>query len=165
MLIDALEVSVAIVALPAVGEDLGIAPHRLHWVVTGFAVGFGALMLFGTRVVALLGRRPVYLAALLVFAAASLASAFADSLVPLVATRLVKGFCAALTAPTGLAIIASVFPEGRPAPRRVGLHPFRRERLLRRSAAVGPAHGSRLALDLRVPPPRWRCCCSCADCG
>lgn len=122
MLIDALEVSVAIVALPAVGEDLGIAPHRLHWVVTGFAVGFGALMLFGTRVVALLGRRPVYLAALLVFAAASLASAFADSLVPLVATRLVKGFCAALTAPTGLAIIASVFPEGRPRGRAVSVY-------------------------------------------
>ncbi|MEV6655087.1 MFS transporter [Streptomyces sp. NPDC051219] len=122
MLIDALEVSVAIVALPAVGDDLGLPAGEQHWVVTGFAVGFGALMLFGTRVVALLGRRRVYLAALLVFAAASLASALADSLVPLVATRLVKGFCAALTAPTGLAIIAATFPEGRARSRAVSVY-------------------------------------------
>ncbi|MDX3646245.1 MFS transporter [Streptomyces sp. MB09-02B] len=112
MLIDALEVSVALVALPAIGHDLGLAPAQLQWVVSGFAVGFGALLLFGGRLVTLLGRRPVYLTALLVFAAASLVSALADSATLLVATRIVKGFCAALTAPTGLAIIASTFPQG-----------------------------------------------------
>ncbi|MCH0542327.1 MFS transporter [Streptomyces sp. MUM 203J] len=122
MLIDALEVSVAVVALPAIGADLGIPARQVHWVVTAFAVGFGALMLFGTRVVAVLGRRPVYLAALLVFAAASLASAFADGVLPLVATRLLKGFCAALTAPTGLAIIAATFPEGRARGRAVSVY-------------------------------------------
>ncbi|MFF2703450.1 MFS transporter [Streptomyces cyaneofuscatus] len=112
MLIDALEVSVALVALPAIGDDLQLAPHQLHWVISGFAAGFGALLLFGGRLVAILGRRPVYLAALLVFAAASLVGALADHTALLVATRFVKGFCAALTAPTGLAIIASAFPEG-----------------------------------------------------
>ncbi|WP_093798130.1 MFS transporter [Streptomyces sp. Wb2n-11] len=117
MLIDALEVSVALVALPAVGGDLGLPVAQLQWVVSGFAVGFGGLLLFGGRVVTLLGRRRVYLAALLVFSAASLAGALADSGPLLIATRLVKGFCAALTAPTGLAIITSVFPEG-PARRR-----------------------------------------------
>ncbi|MEU2249796.1 MFS transporter [Streptomyces sp. NPDC019224] len=112
MLIDALEVSAALVALPRVGADLGLAAARLQWVVSGFAVGFGGLLLFGGRLVAILGRRPVYLAALLVFAAASLAGALTDSATLLFATRFVKGFCAALTAPTGLAIIASTFPEG-----------------------------------------------------
>ncbi|WP_437022668.1 MFS transporter [Streptomyces sp. enrichment culture] len=112
MLLDALEVSVALVALPAIGDDLDLAPHQLHWVVSGFAAGFGGLLLFGGRLVAILGRRPVYLAALLVFAAASLVGALADHAALLVATRFVKGFCAALTAPTGLAIIASAFPEG-----------------------------------------------------
>lgn len=112
MLIDALEVSVALVALPAIGADLDLAASQLHWVVSGFAIGFGGLLLFGGRVVTLLGRRPVYLAALLMFCAASLAGALADSAVLLIATRFIKGFCAALTAPTGLAIIASTFPEG-----------------------------------------------------
>ncbi|AXL89669.1 MFS transporter [Streptomyces sp. CB09001] len=122
MLIDALEVSVAVVALPSIGTDLGLPLTSAQWAMTGFAAGFGALMLFGTRLVALLGRRRVYLVALLGFAAASLLSAFAQEPALLVATRLVKGFCAALTAPTGLAIIATAFPEGRARSRAVSVY-------------------------------------------
>ncbi|MFD8436518.1 MFS transporter [Streptomyces microflavus] len=112
MLIDALEVSVALVALPAIGTDLGAPLTAMQWTITGFAVGFGGLMLFGARAVVLLGRRRVYLAALVGFAAASLVGALAEDPSLLTATRVVKGFCAALTAPTGLAIIATAFPEG-----------------------------------------------------
>ncbi|MFJ1974914.1 MFS transporter [Streptomyces sp. NPDC087903] len=122
MLIDALEVSVAVVALPAIGTDLGLPLTAVQWTMTGFAVGFGGLMLFGARVVSLLGRRRVYLAALLAFAAASLLSAFAQEPWLLVATRLVKGFCAALTAPTGLAIISTAFPEGPPRSRALSVY-------------------------------------------
>ncbi|MFJ6728564.1 MFS transporter [Streptomyces sp. NPDC091281] len=112
MLIDALEVSVAVVALPSIGADLGLSEAALGWVVGGFALGFGGLLLLAGRLVALLGRRRVYLAALLVFAVASLLGGLATSGAPLIATRVVKGVCAALTAPTGLAIIASAFPAG-----------------------------------------------------
>ncbi|MFC7309347.1 MFS transporter [Streptomyces monticola] len=112
MLIDALEVSVVVVALPSLAADLGLAPVSAQWAMTGFAAGFGGLLLFGARVVALLGRRRVYLTALLVFAAASVVAALATDPVLLVATRFVKGFCAALTAPTGLAIISTTFPAG-----------------------------------------------------
>ncbi|MFB9467267.1 MFS transporter [Streptomyces cinereospinus] len=122
MLIDALEVSVAVVALPSIGTDLGLPPSDAHWAMTGFAVGFGGLLLFGARVVSLLGRRRVYLAALLAFAAASALSALAQEPALLVATRLVKGFCAALTAPTGLAIIATAFPQGPPRDRAVSVY-------------------------------------------
>ncbi|MFD4503895.1 MFS transporter [Streptomyces sp. NPDC058457] len=122
MLIDALEVSVAVVALPAIGTDLGQPPTVTQWAMTGFAAGFGGLLLFGARVVTLLGRRRVYLAALLAFAAASALSALAHDPWLLLATRLLKGFCAALTAPTGLAIITSTFPEGRPRSRAVSVY-------------------------------------------
>ncbi|MGY4927397.1 MFS transporter [Streptomyces sp. 900105755] len=122
MLIDALEVSVAVVALPAIGTDLGQPPTVTQWAMTGFAAGFGGLLLFGARVVTLLGRRRVYLAALLAFAAASVLSALAQDPWLLLATRLAKGFCAALTAPTGLAIITSTFPEGRPRSRAVSVY-------------------------------------------
>ncbi|MFI6358576.1 MFS transporter [Streptomyces sp. NPDC050743] len=122
MLIDALEVSVALVALPDIGTDLGLAPTQLQWVISGFAAGFGSLLLFGGRVVAILGRRPVYLTALLVFAAASLAGALAEGPELLIATRFVKGFCAALTAPTGLAIIVSAFPEGPARSRAISVY-------------------------------------------
>ncbi|MGY5060864.1 MFS transporter [Streptomyces sp. 900105755] len=122
MLIDALEVSVAVVALPAIGTDLGQPPTVTQWAMTGFAAGFGGLLLFGARVVTLLGRRRVYLAALLAFAAATVLSALAHDPWLLLATRLAKGFCAALTAPTGLAIITSTFPEGRPRSRAVSVY-------------------------------------------
>ncbi|MER7181912.1 MFS transporter [Streptomyces hyaluromycini] len=122
MLIDALEVSVAVVALPAIGTDLGQPPTVTQWAMTGFAAGFGGLLLFGARVVTLLGRRRVYLAALLAFAAASALSALAQDPWLLLTTRLLKGFCAALTAPTGLAIITTTFPEGRPRSRAVSVY-------------------------------------------
>lgn len=122
MLIDALEVSVAVVALPSIGDDLHLSLRELQWTMSGFALGFGALILFGGRVVSRLGRRRVYLVALIVFAAASLAGALATGGPLLVATRFVKGVCAALTAPTGLAIIISTFKEGPARNRAVSVY-------------------------------------------
>ncbi|MFJ8940463.1 MFS transporter [Streptomyces sp. NPDC102365] len=112
MLIDALEVSVAVVALPSIGSDLGLSRTALGWVVSGFALGFGGSLLLAGRVVELLGRRRVYLAALLVFAVASLLGGLATNGPLLIGGRFVKGVCAALTAPTGLAIIAAAYPAG-----------------------------------------------------
>lgn len=122
MLIDALEVSVAIVALPSIGADLHLPLASLHWVVSGFALGFGAVLLFSGRITAAFGRRRVYLAALLVFAAASLVGGLADDGALLIATRVVKGCCAALTAPTGLAIISTAFREGAERGRAVSVY-------------------------------------------
>jgi uncharacterized protein YbjT (DUF2867 family)/predicted MFS family arabinose efflux permease len=117
MLLDALEVSVVIVALPSIGRDLLPSVSSAQWVMSGFAIGFGGLMLFGGRVVALLGSRRVYLVALLGYAAMSLVGGLADSALLLIASRVAKGFCVALTAPTGLSIISTRFPDG-PARRR-----------------------------------------------
>ncbi|MEN8655965.1 MFS transporter [Streptomyces sp. 21So2-11] len=112
MLIDALEVSALVVAMPSIGADLDLPLTVLQWTMSGFAIGFGGLLLFGGRVVTLLGRRRVYLAALVAFAAASVVAGLTSDPALLTATRIVKGFCAALTAPTGLAIISTAFKEG-----------------------------------------------------
>jgi MFS family permease len=122
MLIDALEVSVVLVALPSVGADLRLPPMDTQWLVSGFAVGFGGTLLVGGRLTARYGRRPVYLAALACFALASIAGALATGPVILVATRVLKGVCAALTAPTGLAIISTTFDEGRDRDRAVSVY-------------------------------------------
>ncbi|MGW7103691.1 MFS transporter [Streptomyces sp. NPDC054883] len=124
MLVDALEVSATLVALPQVGDGLGLPVPGAQWVVSAFAAGFGSLVLLGGRLVERLGRRRVYLVALLLFAAASLAGALADSAALLVATRAVKGGCVALTAPTGLAILLSAVPEGPARRRAVSLYSF-----------------------------------------
>ncbi|NLU68560.1 MFS transporter [Streptomyces sp. HNM0574] len=112
MLIDALEVSVVLPALPATADGLGLSLWGVHWVMSGFALGFGGLLLLGPRITSRFGRRRVYLTALAVFVLASVAGGLADSGAVLVLTRVVKGACAALTAPAGLAIITTVFPEG-----------------------------------------------------
>ncbi|MFJ9946678.1 MFS transporter [Kitasatospora sp. NPDC091207] len=112
MLIDALEVSVLLVALPAIGDDLGRSPWQTQWVMSGFALGFAAMLVLGPRLTARWGRRKVYLAALIVLLGASVAGGLADNGGLLVLVRVVKGMCAALTAPTGLAIISATFREG-----------------------------------------------------
>ncbi|WP_079123381.1 MFS transporter [Streptomyces abyssalis] len=122
MLIDALEVSVMVVAMPAIGDDLRLPMTEVQWAMTGFALGFGGLMLLGGRIVELLGRRPVYLIALVAFAAASVVAGLAEDAALLMATRFVKGFAAALTAPTGLAIIGAVFAEGPDRNRAVSVY-------------------------------------------
>ncbi|MGW3121756.1 MFS transporter [Streptomyces sp. NPDC001107] len=124
MLIDALEVSVVIVALPSVGAGLGMPLVASQWLVSGFALGFGGLLLFGARVVEALGRRRVYLVALLAFAAASLTAGLTSEPWLLIAMRFVKGCCAALTAPTGLAIIGAAFREGPDRDRAVSVYAF-----------------------------------------
>jgi predicted MFS family arabinose efflux permease len=112
MLLDALEVSTAAVTLPSIGAGLGLPPAASHWLISGFALAFGGLILVAGTVVARLGGRRPYLTALLVFAVASVVAALAGDGPPLMATRVVKGACAAFTAPVGLAIIATAFREG-----------------------------------------------------
>ncbi|WP_318216731.1 MFS transporter [Streptomyces sp. SCL15-6] len=115
MILDAIEVSVVLVALPTIRAQLGLSAEAVQWLMSGFALGFALLLILGTRLVARLGTRRLYLAAMLGFAAASLAGGFTDEPALLVATRVLKGACAALTAPAGLALIATAFPDG---PRR-----------------------------------------------
>ncbi|GLU48674.1 MFS transporter [Nocardiopsis ansamitocini] len=124
MLIDALEVSTVLVALPSVGRELNLSLPLLQWLVSGFALGFGMTVLFGGRIVESFGRRRVYLAALVCFAAASVIAGLTNDPTVLVATRFVKGVCAALTAPIGLAIISTAFRRGPDRDRAVAVYSF-----------------------------------------
>ncbi|GAA2646664.1 MFS transporter [Streptomyces lunalinharesii] len=124
MLIDALEVSVVIVALPSISAGLGLTPVAVQWVMGGFALGFAGLLLVGTALVARFGRRPLYLGALAVFVLASLAGGLTSDPTLLVVTRVLKGVCAALTAPTGLAIITTTYREGPERRRAISVYSF-----------------------------------------
>ncbi|MGW0812930.1 MFS transporter [Streptomyces viridiviolaceus] len=112
MFLDALDVSMVGVALPSIGADLGLSTATLQWVVSGYILGYGGLLLLGGRAADLLGRRQVFLVALGVFAVASLLGGLVDSGPLLIASRFVKGLSAAFTAPAGLSIITTTFAEG-----------------------------------------------------
>ncbi|WP_078661233.1 MFS transporter [Streptomyces sp. NRRL B-24484] len=112
LFLDALDVSMVGVALPSIGTDLHLSTSALQWVVSGYVLGYGGLLLLGGRAADLLGRRRVFLAALAVFAAASLLGGLVDDGGLLIAARFLKGVSAAFTAPAGLSIITTTFAEG-----------------------------------------------------
>ncbi|MFI1471865.1 MFS transporter [Streptomyces wuyuanensis] len=112
MFLDALDVSMVGVALPSIATDLGLSTATLQWIVSGYILGYGGLLLLGGRAADLLGRRRVFLIALAVFALASLLGGLVDSGPLLIASRFVKGLSAAFTAPAGLSIITTTFKEG-----------------------------------------------------
>jgi EmrB/QacA subfamily drug resistance transporter len=110
--LDGLDVSMVGMSLPSIGADLGVSLSSLQWVVTGYVLGYGGLLLLGGRTADLLGRRKVFLIALAVFAAVSMLSSLATNPELLIAARFVKGVAAAFTAPAALSIITTTFHEG-----------------------------------------------------
>ncbi len=112
MLIDALEVSTAVIVLPSVAKWFAVGPAASSMVMIAFAAAFGGSLIGSARLTQRHGRRSAYLMATLTFALASLVAGFAPTMAILIATRIVKGVCVAMTAPTGLGIIATTFPEG-----------------------------------------------------
>ena len=112
MFLDALDVSMVGVALPSIGAELGLDTSALQWIVNGYILGYGGLLLLGGRMADLLGRRKVFLTALVVFGVASLVGGLVDNEALLIASRIVKGVAAAFTAPAALSIITTTFKEG-----------------------------------------------------
>ncbi len=100
------------IALPFIQEDLNISQDNLTWVVTGYALAFGSLLLLGGRLGDLYGRRRVFMVGLVVFGVASLLGGLATSEGLLLAARGLQGLGAALASPAALALIATTFPAG-----------------------------------------------------
>ncbi|WP_348789035.1 MFS transporter [Leifsonia sp. NPDC080035] len=110
--LDGLDVSMVGVALPSIGKELGLETGSLQWIVSGYVLGYGSLLLLGGRLADLLGRRSVLLIALAVFTVASLAGGLSADAGLLIASRFVKGVAAAFTAPAAFSLITTNFEEG-----------------------------------------------------
>jgi EmrB/QacA subfamily drug resistance transporter len=100
------------IALPYIQSDLDISIDNLRWVVTGYALAFGSLLLLGGRLGDLYGRRKVFMIGLVIFGVASLLGGLATSEGQLLAARGLQGLGAALASPAALALIATTFPAG-----------------------------------------------------
>src|SRR5213079_3620973 len=98
------------VALPTIQSSLHLQYSELEWVVTGYALTFGALMLTGGKLADLLGRRLAFVAGLVIFTLSSLACGLAGGASVLIAARVVQGVGAALMNPATLSIITATFP-------------------------------------------------------
>ena len=110
--LDGLDVSMVGVALPSIRSALGLSTSSLQWIVSGYVLGYGGLLLLGGRAADLLGRRRVFLVALAVFALVSVLGGLVSSPGLLIAARFVKGVAAAFTAPASMSLLTTTFSEG-----------------------------------------------------
>ena len=107
-----LDATIANIALPFIKADLGFTDSSLTWVVTGYALAFGGLLLLGGRLADLYGRRRIFMYGLVIFAVASLLGGIAGNEAILLAARGLQGLGAALASPAALALITTTFPAG-----------------------------------------------------
>jgi EmrB/QacA subfamily drug resistance transporter len=107
-----LDAQIVILALPSIQRDLHLAPGQGQWVLSGYLLAFGGLLLLGGRLADLWGRRSAFLTGTLLFGVSSLLCGLAWSGGMLIAARAIQGTSAALMAPAALSILMTTFPQG-----------------------------------------------------
>jgi EmrB/QacA subfamily drug resistance transporter len=108
-----LDIAIVNVALPSIKDDLGFSQANLQWVISAYALVFGGFLLLGGRAADLLGRRRIFLVAVVVFTLASLMAGLAWSEGSLIGARALQGLGAAIITPAALSILSTTFIEGR----------------------------------------------------
>lgn len=103
-------------ALPDATADLHLSTGSAVWIVSGYVLAFGGLLLFGGRLADIVGARRLLIISVAVFGAAAAVAGFAPSGYALVGARIVQGVGAAGMAPSALALLAITFRD--PATRR-----------------------------------------------
>jgi EmrB/QacA subfamily drug resistance transporter len=101
------------IALPQAQAELGMSDGDRSWVVTLYALTFGALLLLGGRIADFWGRKRSFLVGMSGFALASALGGIATSGEMLLVARGLQGAFAALLAPAALAILSVTFPGGK----------------------------------------------------
>lgn len=110
LLVVVLDNTILNIALPTIQADLSASPGELIWAVDSYILAFAALLFTWGALGDRLGRKKVLVIGLVIFAAASALSAFAESAQMLIGARAVMGIGGAAVLPTTLAIITVVFP-------------------------------------------------------
>ncbi|MBB6510534.1 MFS family permease [Rhizobium soli] len=99
------------VALPSIREDFQASASTMQLIISGYATTYAVMLITGGRLGDLYGRRNVFLAGMVAFAAASALCGFAWSPSILITGRILQGIAAAIMAPQALASINAIFPE------------------------------------------------------
>src|SRR5215210_1684269 len=124
MLMIVLDITVVNVALPSIQEDLGFSQSSLAWVVNGYLIAFGGLLLLSGRLGDLIGRKRIFLYGLGVFVGASLVCGFAQSQEVLVIARFIQGVGGAMTSAVILGMIVTMFPQPAEQQKALGVFAF-----------------------------------------
>jgi EmrB/QacA subfamily drug resistance transporter len=116
------DTTIVSIALPSIRHSLGFTTEGVQWVLNGYAVVFGGLLLMCGRLGDIYGRKRGFLLGLVVFGAASLLAGFAWNAVSLVVARLLQGAGAAAFVPASLSLLTSTFSEPAERSRAVSIY-------------------------------------------
>ena len=116
-----LDIAIVNVALPSMQRTLGLSAENIQWVVGGYALAFGGVLMLGGRLADVVGRRRMFLTGLVLFIGASTVGGFSQSGGMLIAARVVQGFAGALVSPAALSLLTTTFKEGRERKRALGM--------------------------------------------
>lgn len=108
-----LDATIVNIALPDAQTDLHLSDTQRQWVITAYALTFGALLLLGGRVADFWGRKRTFLVGLVGFGLASAFGGVAQTGAELIAARGAQGLFAALLAPAALGILTVTFTSGK----------------------------------------------------
>ena len=117
-----LDLTIVAIALPSVRRELGFSGGDAQWILTGYALSFGGLLLFMGRAGDLYGRRRLFVCGLAVFGAASLFGGLAWAPWVLVVARFLQGVGGAALVPASLALVSATFAEGEERNRAMGVY-------------------------------------------
>ncbi|MFY1593885.1 MFS transporter [Micromonospora sp. WMMD737] len=112
-----LDVSIVNVAVPSIDRALGASPSDLQWVLSGYALTFGLVLVSAGRFGDARGRRSAFVFGIALFTLASALAGLATSPGWLIAARLIQGAAAGVVNPQVTGLIQELFqgPErGRP---------------------------------------------------
>ncbi|WP_433307235.1 MFS transporter [Actinoplanes sp. CA-030573] len=106
-----LDATIVNIALPTAQQDLGFSDASRQWVVTGYALAFGSLLLLGGRLSDFFGRKRMFLIGLIGFALASALGGAANGIEMLIVARALQGAFGAALAPAALSLLATTFTD------------------------------------------------------
>ncbi|MFG3252529.1 MFS transporter [Streptomyces sp. NPDC048172] len=116
-----LDSTIVTVALPDMKSGLDLSPDQQQWVVSGYLITLGGLLLLAARAGDLLGHKWVFLFGVSVFTLASAAGGLATHPMVLIVARIAQGIGAAAMSPTSLSLITASRGEGRERARALAL--------------------------------------------
>ena len=119
-----LDITIVNVALPSIQDDLGFSQSNLAWVINGYLIPFGGLLLLAGRLGDLIGQRRIFLTGMAIFVAASLLCAVSQSQEMLIGARFVQGIGGALTSAVVLGMIVTMFPQPAEQAKAIGVYGF-----------------------------------------
>jgi len=106
-----LDLSIVNVAFPALERAFSHDPRAsLAWIITGYSIVFGSLLVIAGRTADRLGARKVFFAGLLVFCVGSLFCGLAPTVGLLIGGRVVQGIGAAMMLPASLGLLLAAYP-------------------------------------------------------